>query len=78
MITLLIAILLISCAWGLLKFTLKITWGLIKFMGFLFLILAGPAFLGILLLVGLSTALFIPCLMFGLGIPMFRHGAVLI
>lgn len=78
MITMLIIILLFTCAWGIFKFALKLTWGLIKFTGFLFMLLAGPAFLVILLISGLSIALGIPLVMLILGIPMFRHGLALI
>ena len=78
MFTLFMMFLVFSLIWGILKFTLKLTWGLIKFTGFLFLIFAGPAFIGSLLLFGFSAALFLPCLMFGLGLPMFICGVTMV
>ncbi len=76
MLTVLFLIIVICFSWWLLKLCLKISWGLIKFIGFMLMILAIPAFITFLIIYGLSVMLIIPFVMAGCGIPMFRYSLI--
>ncbi len=76
MMTLILLIISICFSWWLLKLCLKVSWGLIKFMGFMLLVLAAPVFIILLIGFGVSLMLVIPFVMAGCGLPMFRWGVI--
>ncbi len=74
--TIILMLIFFPILWGLLKLAFKITWGVVKFTGFLLMILAAPVFFIILFAAGISALLILPILMLFAGVPMFRWSLI--